>query len=138
MAWETPKTNWRATDYFNLNDWNRIKNNLVYLADEIQAAGVTRPSVLDLTLTRDTMSLVTVQLANRLETTLKNVKNALHSIVPAKKTWYARTSVSYTQNPNYEDWNRWEATIQQIYTDIQNMKSAWVYSGEINCGGYKL
>ena len=34
MAWSTPKTNWTATDSFNIADYNRIKNNLKYLHDE--------------------------------------------------------------------------------------------------------
>lgn len=29
--WQTPKTDWKATDRFNFVDYNRIKNNLVYL-----------------------------------------------------------------------------------------------------------
>lgn len=42
MTWETPKTNWYGKsdsngnytgDYFNVADFNRIKNNLVYLHD---------------------------------------------------------------------------------------------------------
>lgn len=34
MAWSTPKTDWKATDAFNIDDFNRIKNNLKYLHDE--------------------------------------------------------------------------------------------------------
>ena len=33
MAWITPKTNWVETDRFNIEDFNRIKNNLTYLRD---------------------------------------------------------------------------------------------------------
>lgn len=42
MAWITPKTNWKASydgageyleDFFNIEDYNRIKNNLLYLKD---------------------------------------------------------------------------------------------------------
>ena len=42
MPWITPKTDWKAeynpsgeyeADYFNIVDYNRIKNNLVYLRD---------------------------------------------------------------------------------------------------------
>lgn len=42
MAWITPKTDWKVEydesgvyvgDYFNVGDYNRIKNNLVYLRD---------------------------------------------------------------------------------------------------------
>lgn len=28
MSWQTPKTNWSDTDRFNIQDFNRIKNNL--------------------------------------------------------------------------------------------------------------
>lgn len=34
MAWSTPKTDWSPTDSFNIDDFNRIKNNLKYLHDE--------------------------------------------------------------------------------------------------------
>ena len=42
MAWVTPKTDWSAStdddgnytgDYFNASDYNRIKNNFIYLRD---------------------------------------------------------------------------------------------------------
>lgn len=42
MAWETPKTDWKAEynnievylgDFFNIEDYNRIKNNLQYIRD---------------------------------------------------------------------------------------------------------
>lgn len=33
-TWTTPKTNWIASDSFNISDYNRIKNNLQYLHDE--------------------------------------------------------------------------------------------------------
>ena len=42
MAWTTPKTDWKAEysnieiylgDFFNVEDYNRIKNNLQYIDD---------------------------------------------------------------------------------------------------------
>ena len=34
MAWQTPKTNWTKTDYFNLDpDYARISGNIEYLQD---------------------------------------------------------------------------------------------------------
>lgn len=42
MAWQTPKTNWKAQydvtglfigDFFNVTDYNRIKNNLLHLRE---------------------------------------------------------------------------------------------------------
>lgn len=31
MAWITPKTNWKSTDYFNISDWNRLANNVDFV-----------------------------------------------------------------------------------------------------------
>lgn len=44
MAWTTPKTDWVATDRFNITDYNRIKNNLKWLhdkAEELLKHGIT-------------------------------------------------------------------------------------------------
>lgn len=35
MAWQEPKTNWSAQDAFNYKDYNRIKNNLAYLYEQV-------------------------------------------------------------------------------------------------------
>lgn len=33
MEWITPKIDWVYSDYFNVGDYNRIKNNLLYLCE---------------------------------------------------------------------------------------------------------
>lgn len=35
MSWTEPKTNWTENDYFNIKDYNRIKNNIAYLTEEV-------------------------------------------------------------------------------------------------------
>ena len=35
MIWTEPKTNWTENDYFNIKDYNRIKNNIAYLTEEV-------------------------------------------------------------------------------------------------------
>lgn len=35
MAWQEPKTNWSAQDAFNYKDYNRIKNNLIHLHEQV-------------------------------------------------------------------------------------------------------
>lgn len=32
--WQEPKTDWLPTDYFNFEDYNRIKNNISYLREQ--------------------------------------------------------------------------------------------------------
>ena len=34
MSWITPKTDWVATDRFNISDYNRIRGNISYLHEE--------------------------------------------------------------------------------------------------------
>ena len=33
MAWTEPKTNWTKDDFFNIEDYSRITNNVMYLKD---------------------------------------------------------------------------------------------------------
>lgn len=35
MGWQTPRTDWKATDRFNISDYNRIKNNFIFLQERI-------------------------------------------------------------------------------------------------------
>lgn len=35
FVWEEPKTDWKETDRFNIRDYNRIKNNLAYLHEQM-------------------------------------------------------------------------------------------------------
>lgn len=37
MAWQEPKTDWKASDFFNIQDYNRIKGNL----NEIRTQALT-------------------------------------------------------------------------------------------------
>lgn len=34
LGWQTPKTNWKPTDRFNWNDYNRIRSNLQWLYEK--------------------------------------------------------------------------------------------------------
>lgn len=36
MAWITPKTNWVSTDWLNVEDYNRIRSNILFISDLCQ------------------------------------------------------------------------------------------------------
>lgn len=41
LSWQTPKTNWQPTDFFDLDpDYTRIRQNILFLANEGAALGV--------------------------------------------------------------------------------------------------
>lgn len=103
--WVDPKTNWVATDYFNLADWQRIVNNGLYVYSFIGATF----SWEDCTLA-DTMALPYYDIVNKLETNLLNLSTSPNIVKVGftPTTWKPRTADDYVRNPSFEDFNRWE------------------------------
>ena len=111
MAWEIPKIDWKSTDYFNIEDWRRVQNNLIWINNWFKDRGWPNAALEDTTPYRDSMTLPTVELVNRLERNIQKIFNI--SLIPVtefrdSKEWHARLSSLYTENPTYDDWNRWE------------------------------
>lgn len=48
LSWITPKTNWKASTPFTYTDYNRIRNNLLYLNEKINAMNPEMAQELDL------------------------------------------------------------------------------------------
>lgn len=36
VEWKDPKTDWKSTDRFNISDFNRIKNNILWLREKAE------------------------------------------------------------------------------------------------------
>lgn len=47
-SWITPKTNWKASDYITYTDYNRIRNNLLFINDQLNAMFPDKAQTLDL------------------------------------------------------------------------------------------
>ena len=136
MAWQTPKTDWNVNDYFNLVDWNRIKENYEYLAQRLSASFITK----DITL-EDTMALPYYDIVNNLEFNLDSLAKTPATFFPfSKENWYARTSENYVRNPNYEDFNRWESIEAQLKEYYESMSSQVnnLHSGTFTAGNNRV
>ena len=48
LSWITPKTNWTKTDKFTITDYNRIRNNLLYINDVLNERCPDKAQTLDL------------------------------------------------------------------------------------------
>lgn len=48
VSWITPKTNWTMNDVFSYTDYNRIRNNLLYINDKINEMYPDKQETLDL------------------------------------------------------------------------------------------
>lgn len=137
--WSTPKVNWKQTDFYNIEDWQRVRNNLAYLRDWIQSAGLGTVNLLITDTGRGYAELPYVHLVNNMEENLASLRETFgvnFTEDVARKTWYERLDIMYSSNPTYRDWNRWETILLRVYESIQYIDT-YVFtpiSGTCRCG----
>jgi len=118
-TWTSPKTDWVSTDTFNLEDYNRIKNNIEYLADIIQ----TYVGTFDYTDMGDDLTNYTgywnVAVFNAFETNLENMNAAsyMQDIGTTKAFYENGVFITYTEL------NRIESACQLIY-DLYELQAS--------------
>lgn len=127
MPWNTTKTNWVSTDYYNFSDLNRVENNIDYVRTVLIALGYTIPSITTNT-GRTNLSYDTIDSINRVESNLNTIKN--NFVTPSTwtegQTWSLITPFSYT------DANRWESNVQALYDLSITIPQSFRYSGTFN------
>ena len=135
MNWLQPKRNWLRTDYFMLDDWNRIVDNAKFLYDLFGATFEWRNCYL-----ADTASLPYYDLVNNLEENLLDLcRISGYDFVEFEATtWHARTSEQWSHNPSADDFIRWETLEFQlyywykIYNQPQNVLRAGTFYAGLN------
>lgn len=118
MAWQTPKTDWKVTydaqgnytgDYFNPEDYQRIKGNLLVLkdmADEMYEP-ITLPDIPDITAT----SFFYETVINALERSIDAIANNTFAVgLFETKTWHGNDAA-----PLADDLNRIEDACLRLY-----------------------
>lgn len=137
--WTQPKVNWKSIDYFNIEDWQRVRSNLEHLYNWMQNAGLVPKTLLVTDTGRGYEELPYVYLVNNMEVNLANLQETFGVSFTenvAQKTWYARLDMMYSSNPSYDDWNRWETVLLRVYESIQYIDT-YVFtpvSGTCCCG----
>lgn len=112
MAWIKPKRDWLKSDYFLLEDWNRILDNAQFLYELFGAEFAWRDCKL-----ADTAALPYYDLVNNLEQNLLDLCRAsgFDFVEFEATTWHARTSSEWSHNPSAADFIRWETLVHQLY-----------------------
>lgn len=121
MPFIAPKTSWAPIDYFNVEDWNRVVDNLIFVNDWFKLHNWPSAALQSMSLDRGQNSLPYVDLINRLEQNLQRVYEITGINFTEwrnSKTWYARLETQYHSNPNYDDWNRWEQLSKNLMESI--------------------
>lgn len=117
--WIEPKTDWVSTDFFNLSDYNRIKNNIAYIRDlaltlytdfSWREMGVDKTSYAQYPYADE---------FNALEDNLESLRqNTFLFDDSAQKQWYENQ-----RTPNYEDFNRLERACLLFKQGFESQKS---------------
>lgn len=122
MAWIEPKTDWTSSTRFNIEDYNRIKNNLTYLheiasvrvgAIEIEDMGA------DLVVDTDEDKSWDVNVFNAIENNLHVISNKIISAdIGTRKTFYENGLF-----PDFAELNRIESVTLRNKNALDNLSA---------------
>ena len=123
--WSPPKTDWSdkwtgeiyTGDYFTYLDYNRIKDNLLFLSG--YASQMYQMPVIDMGEAKVEADLIYADEVTLFETTLAEINSSTFSFPEQFKTWKENKSV-----PTYEDWNRIESLQLKIYNTLVAQRKA--------------
>lgn len=117
--WNTPKTTWTKEDRFNIKDYNRIKNNLVFL----QKLAVTMWDDFEISDMGEDITLYTaywdVDIFNEFEKNLEKINQNIYT----KNFGFSQ---SFFENGPFIKWdelNRIENATSTMYTLLKGQKS---------------
>lgn len=117
MAYQEPKIDWKSTDYFNIQDYNRIVNNIkeiksiaeqLYLPFSYDENGMGENKTYNSYIYADEVNAIEHNLALIVEHTYP-------FIIGDEKTYYDNQAT-----PNYEEFNRIESAIKLIYESFKS------------------
>lgn len=114
--WQTPKTDWQASDYFNISDYNRIKGNI----NAIRDLASTLWAEIDFSEMGDDKTYndygFYADEINLFEENIENFKQSLVDLpVGTKKTFYENTPFI-----DYTELNRIESACLRFYQNVQS------------------
>lgn len=106
-----PKTNWVSSDYFNIEDYNRIKNNIQWIKD-FSINLYKDYEIIDMGADGTYDGLPYADLINNLETNLETVAQ---KTIPAA---FTGVTMQYSENGNFIDYlelNRLETICKNLH-----------------------
>lgn len=118
MAWIEPKINWKESDYFNAEDYNRLIGNLAYL----KAMSAEFFEIVELVAMGEDKtyeSLIYAREINVIETNLETINLGTYKFSIGEKLVYKDNG----NTPVYSEFNRMESAMLKLYTTLQAHKA---------------
>lgn len=135
MAWQTPKIDWKISDYYTFGDFQRLLDNVDYLKSYLDSQGQDTSSIQPIDTSDGVNTIPYVEIINVLEYNLSTLATLFSmSAYFDQVTWYPVLSDEYTRNPSYLDWIRWEQLTQLLYDSISAETRSYNYSNEFYSG----
>ena len=117
MEWIEPKTDWDITDYFNIDDYGRIVNNIAYLKEYAKTILLNLENVdfsENIVNDKTYSSMIYASEINAIEDKLEELNLKTYAInIGEKKTYYPNEKTM-----NYDDLNRIETACLNIFKTI--------------------
>lgn len=113
MPWQTPKTDWKQTDYFNIGDYNRIIGNLAHLQALALEAYKAFPMA-DMGPDKGYADYIYADEVNAIEANLTALCGHTYPFqIGEQKTYYPNQPT-----PDYAEFNRIESACLLIYRNL--------------------
>lgn len=130
MAWQEPIINWEYDDYFNIEDLNRVENNIleIYLLAKILRGEF---NLEEINTSHDIKTIPFADVLNRVEGNINILGNKLYKPqgwIQPKLDW------RYNQPFSYEDANRLEYNLLVLYNYAKGNIDNFRYCGAYTCG----
>lgn len=119
MAWIEPKTDWAGTDYFNVDDYNRIIGNITHLK-ALADALFLKLTELSMGEEKTYLSLIYAREMNNIENSLEVLNLETYGFDIGEKTEYRANG----NTPLYSEFNRIESAILLLYNTMTSHKEA--------------
>lgn len=113
MPWQTPKTDWKASDYFNIGDYNRIIGNIACLR-EMAVKVYPAFSLEDMGDEKQYADYLYADEVNTIERNLTALcENTYPFFIGEEKTYYPNLPT-----PDWQEFNRIESACLTMYLNL--------------------
>lgn len=119
MAWITPKTDWKSSDYFNADDYNRIKNNLLQLSYMVGTLYITTDLDGEVLPDATYIDRPSAYKLNQIELRLESLADLV-----GKDFGDSVTFTDFGLSIRFDELNRIESASLDLYNMVKNQLSA--------------
>lgn len=114
--WTTPKMDWKQTDRFNVSDYTRIKNNLLYLLELSSKIAILSNSTQGM-YDKTVSDYLYAEDINAFEYNLELINQSVVNID------YGDTRTYYANDPmiDFQELNRIERVMSDLYDKLNNI-----------------